>query len=76
VTLSAILCEDNEDEDSCLSSPCGENARCKNIEGVGRFLCTCDPQSEYYYGNPYNKCVRCERDSHCQMEGQLCLENQ
>ena len=59
--------EDKEEgEDTCLSSPCGLRARCKNLEGEGRFLCTCDPMSQFYHGNPYTACVICTTDAHCQ----------
>ena len=59
--------DEKEEEDTCLSSPCGLRARCKNLEGSGRFLCTCDPMSQYYHGNPYTACVICTTDAHCQV---------
>jgi len=58
-------------EDSCLVSPCGENARCTNIKG-GTFLCTCDPEGEFFRGNPYSKCVKCANNGHCE-EGERCV---
>jgi len=68
--------EDKEEgEDTCLSSPCGLRARCKNLEGEGRFLCTCDPMSQFYHGNPYTACVICTTDAHCQ-EGKECFSGE
>merc|ERR1712013_613644 len=62
---------ENEDN-SCASNPCGENASCWNGEG-DNFLCTCD--SDFPKGNPYHKCVKCVYDSHCP-DGQACKDDQ
>lgn len=60
-----------EEEDTCLNSPCGTRARCKNVKGEGRFVCTCDPMTPYYHGNPYTACLACTQHSHCK-EGEEC----
>jgi len=62
--------EDDDENNSCSSSPCGENASCWNGDGAS-FLCTCDEQ--FPKGNPYLKCVKCLYDSHCGA-GQTCQE--
>ena len=59
--------KDLEAEDnSCSSSPCGENASCWNGNGPS-FLCTCD--NGFPHGNPYKKCAKCLYDSHCSGDG-------
>jgi len=62
-------------EDTCLSSPCGAHARCKNVQSPGRFLCTCDPNSKRYLGNPYTACVACTNNNHCKEEEE-CYEGE
>eukprot|EP00090_Calanus_glacialis_P013655 TRINITY_DN22310_c0_g1_i1.p1 TRINITY_DN22310_c0_g1~~TRINITY_DN22310_c0_g1_i1.p1 ORF type:complete len:357 (+),score=90.67 TRINITY_DN22310_c0_g1_i1:218-1288(+) len=69
-----VLSDDENGDDSCLSSPCGVNAKCRNFKG-GSFLCTCDREGEFSRGNPYSKCVRCVNDGHCE-EGERCVEDQ
>jgi len=72
VVVVVVAGDDEAGNDSCLSSPCGVNALCKNFKG-GSFLCTCDKESEFFHGNPYTACVRCAQDSHCQ-EGETCVK--
>lgn len=74
VFVGIVVSDDKDGKDSCLSSPCGENARCKNFKG-GSYLCTCDPKGEFFRGNPYSKCVKCVNDGHCE-EGERCEEDE
>ena len=64
--------EEEEEDNSCSSSPCGDQASCWNGDGRS-FLCTCD--SSHPHGNPYEKCVKCVYDSHCPGNGS-CEEEQ
>jgi len=67
-----VKAEPQEEEDSCSSNPCGENASCWNGDGIS-FLCTCD--NDFPHGNPYKKCVKCVYDIHCPGDG-VCQNDQ